>query len=205
MTEALLIPVGVAVNAHAAQATDLSPCRMTRPAVELAMVVAEGPAGAVVGEARPFLGIVALGTVIVGMALVAGSMQLLLCEVKLFVFVEIVAVATILVTMAVYALEAEQFYMLLVLKSHDGILLVRRLVRCGNRYGNGGMRSSHDIGRVRYFYRQKFSFRRDVAHDTLRVVTPFAVTRETLPVVGSFEIGFRQIGRSGFRIVTLST
>ncbi len=79
------------------------------------------------------------------MALTAGGMEFFLCSGMPTLFLNIMAIPATFPTMAVYTTETKQFYVFLVLKSHNRALVVRGLMHFGNRYGDDGTRAPDDI------------------------------------------------------------
>ena len=127
-------------------------------------------------------------------AIITNSVYLLLSFLYLGGLLYVMAIATIFLLVTVDASETEEVDVLFVLKSNDRSLSVRRFINLLNRLGYNRVRFADDVGWVFDGGLHGTFDIRNMAEHAFGIVAPLAVTRETLTVIGAFEIGFFQIG-----------
>ena len=113
------------------------------------MVWIQRPAGSVVRETRPLAGVVTFGALVVGVAVIADSVNFFLGLSRAGWTLQVVTITTVLFTMAIHAAKTKQVDVLFVLERDRRPLLVGRIVYFLGRNGNYRMRSPDDVGRIR--------------------------------------------------------
>lgn len=153
----------------------------------------ECKAGIGMGKPGLLFRIMTLAAGILAVTIVANCVNLLLGANNFGFLLQVVAIAAGFLLVAVDTAQAKELDMIFMVEGHDRARLVGRRPNPFCRYMNSRVRNTHDIGRVR-LQRDRTARLRQVADDTLGIVTPFTMTRQALTMVGPLQVGLAQIG-----------
>lgn len=203
MLEILGVPSGMTGGAFFIDPRNLPSGRMTGAAIEAGMILVKAPSGAGMRECRALFGVVTFGAAVLQMAAVAHGVNLFLTFRHGACFLQVVTVAAILLLMAINTAEPEKVDMFFVIKSHHRGFLKGGMISLLHRFGDNRMRDTHNIGGIKSGAGQGFPFGGGMADDTFGIVAPFAMTTETLAMIGPFEAGLAEIGGISLSPVTV--
>jgi len=164
----------------------------------------QAPPGGGVSKRRLLLVVMTLFAFIGSMATRANSVNLLLALHQAGRFVDIMAVTAIFLLVTIHATQAEEIDMLLMVECNHGAGGVWRNVALLSRHGHHGMRDTHNIGRIFTRCLECFGVVGAVTDDTISIMTPFAVTAETLTVIGALQARLAEVVGIGLAAVTFA-
>lgn len=125
--------------------------------------------------------------------IITNGVNLLLSFLGFGNLLNVMAVAAVFLFMAVNTAKSEEVDVFLMLEGDYRSLGVWGFVDFLDRFSYYRMLFADDVGRILNRRFHSAGGTGNMTKDALGVVTPFAVTRETLAMIGTFEIRFLQV------------
>jgi hypothetical protein len=186
MGEITGIPSGMTGNTVIAQFGDFLSGRVTGPAIQIIMIAIEGPAGRFMSKWRPFPIIMTFAAIIDTMAVITDGVNFFVGFCQGCWPLNIMTVTAIFFFMTIDATQPEKDYMLLMPERNNRSRSIRGPVYFRFRFGQYRMGYPDEISGIALAGGKGLPRRGRVAKNTFRIMTPFPVATETLPMIGTF-------------------